>query len=78
MEKLDSAHVDYRILMLSDHKTLMSTRGHDGDPVPFVIYDSTKDTHAAKPYTESCGLEGPFVDQGTKLMGMLFGGENND
>ncbi len=63
--------------MLSDHKTLMSTRGHDGDPVPFVIYDSTRDTHAGRPYTEACGLQGPYIDQGTKLMDLLFGGENH-
>ena len=71
-EKLDQAGVDYRILMLSDHKTLMSTRGHDGDPVPFMIYDSTRDSGNGKPYTEQFGEQGPYVDQGTKLMGMLF------
>ena len=58
--------------MLSDHKTLMSTRGHDGDPVPFMIYDSTRDSGNGKPYTEQFGEQGPYVDQGTKLMGMLF------
>ncbi|MBR2053395.1 MAG: 2,3-bisphosphoglycerate-independent phosphoglycerate mutase, partial [Clostridia bacterium] len=31
---------DFRILLLSDHKTLMSTRTHDGKPVPYAIYDS--------------------------------------
>lgn len=71
-EKLDQAGVDYRILMLSDHKTLMSTRGHDGDPVPFMIYDSTRDSGNGKPYTEQFGEQGAYVDQGTKLMGMLF------
>ena len=76
-QKLEADHMDYRILMLSDHKTLMSTRGHDGDPVPFVSYDSTRDTHAGRPYTEACGLQGPYIDQGTKLMDLLFGGENH-
>lgn len=63
---------DYRLLYLSDHKTLTSTRGHDGDPVPFMIYDSRKDTGAGLPYTEEAGLKGPYVEAGTTLMPMLF------
>jgi 2,3-bisphosphoglycerate-independent phosphoglycerate mutase len=74
-ERLDQAGLDYRILLLSDHKTLMSTRGHDGDPVPFLIYDSTSDQKTNLPYTEACGLKGSFVEKGTDLMGMLFGGK---
>jgi 2,3-bisphosphoglycerate-independent phosphoglycerate mutase len=64
---------DYRILILSDHKTLTSTRGHDGDPVPFLIYDSTVDTGSGLAYTEKNGLQGPMVSAGTALMGLLFG-----
>lgn len=71
-EALDKEPFDYRILFLSDHKTLTSTRGHDGDPVPFMIYDSSKDTGAGLPYTEEAGLKGPFVEAGTSLMPMLF------
>ena len=71
-EKLDALGVDYRLLMLSDHKTLMSTRGHDGDPVPFMIYDSTKPVKSPGGYTEKNAETGPFVEPGTKLMGMLF------
>lgn len=70
---LDRDGVDYRILILSDHKTLTATRGHDGDPVPFLIYDSTKKTGSGFSYTEKNGLKGPMVEAGTALMGMLFG-----
>ena len=71
-EKLEAAGLDYRILLLSDHKTLTSTRTHDGDPVPFLIYDSTKPRATGLSYTEANGEKGPFVPEGTKLMGMLF------
>ena len=64
--------MDHRILILSDHKTLMSTRTHDGDPVPFMIYDSTKPEGCGLTYTEAHGEQGPYVAPGTKLMGMLF------
>lgn len=72
-EALEQGGVDYRILILSDHKTLTSTRGHDGDPVPFLIYDSTKPSGSGLAYTEKNGLKGPMVEAGTALMDMLFG-----
>ncbi len=67
---------DFRMLIISDHKTLTSTRGHDGDPVPFIIYDSRENTPGSGlAYTEANGLTGPMVPEGTALLGMLF--ENN-
>ena len=63
---------DYRLLFLSDHKTLTSTRGHDGDPVPYMLYDSRVDTKAGLPYTEKSGEKGPYVNSGVSLMSILF------
>ena len=34
---LEDSGEDFRLLLLSDHKTLTATRGHDGDPVPYTI-----------------------------------------
>lgn len=45
---------------------------HDGDPVPYLIYDSRTDTHNDLPYTEEAGLKGPFMDNGVNLMAALF------
>ena len=67
-----SAGFDWRMLILSDHKTLTSTRGHDGDPVPYLIYDSRISQGSGLSYTEANGLKGPFVDQGTRIMGKLL------
>lgn len=72
IKKLEAAGYDYRMLILSDHKTLTSTRGHDGDPVPFVLYDSRYDNKTGLSYCEEDGKRGPYVDAGVKLMGMLF------
>lgn len=71
-EWMDLQGMDYRILLLSDHKTLMSTRTHDGDPVPYLIYDSTKPQPTGLGYTEANGQQGPYVEKGTDLMGLLF------
>lgn len=69
---LNETGEDYRMLILSDHKTLTSNRQHDGDPVPYLIYDSRFDSKAALPYTEAGGLNGPYLNAGIKLMPALF------
>ena len=71
-EKLSARGDDYRLLILSDHKTLTATRGHDGDPVPFLLYDSRINEVTNGAYSEEDGLKGPYIDAGMELMGMLF------
>ena len=71
-DRLDALGEDYRILFLSDHKTLTDTRGHDGDPVPFMLYDSRRDTKCGLSYTEKCGEKGPELPSGVALMSLLF------
>lgn len=71
-EVLNAKGWDYRILFLSDHKTLTATRGHDGDPVPYMIYDSRETSCCGLPYTEESGEKGPQVNSGVALMSMLF------
>ncbi len=62
---------DYRMLIISDHKTLTSTRGHDGDPVPYILYDSRRDSGLGKPYCEASAQGQPVVE-GVELLGLLF------
>jgi 2,3-bisphosphoglycerate-independent phosphoglycerate mutase len=62
----------FRLLVLSDHKTLTSTRGHDGAPVPFLIYDSRVSRETGCAYSERDGEKGPYVSDGTRLMSLLF------
>jgi 2,3-bisphosphoglycerate-independent phosphoglycerate mutase len=75
VKKLRESGEDFRVLLLSDHKTRTSTRGHDGDPVPFLIYDSRTDKKTGLTFCEADGDKGPFIGDGTRLMGMLFGDE---
>ena len=72
VKKLRDRGVSFRMLILSDHKTLTATRGHDGEPVPFLLYDSRIDRNTGHTYSEADGEKGPYVDEGTKLMGLLF------
>lgn len=63
---------DFRMLILSDHKTLMIDGSHDGTPVPFLIYDSRVSDGSGLSYTEENGEKGPFLPDATVLMSMLF------
>ena len=75
IERLSLTKDDFRVLILADHKTLTSTRGHDGEPVPFVIYDSRRQRHNGFTYREIDGAKGLTVTTGTELMDLLFGDE---
>ena len=73
---LKQADIDaYRILFMSDHKTLMSTRGHDGEPVPFLLYDSRVVGESGQTYCEADGAKGTYLADGTKLLTLLFSNE---
>ena len=66
----------FRILVISDHYTLSETGMHDGTPVPFLIYDSQENAGSGFTYTENNSESGPYVEDATKLMEMLFQDDN--
>jgi 2,3-bisphosphoglycerate-independent phosphoglycerate mutase len=72
LEGADALEGGYRLLLISDHKTLSSTRGHCGDPVPFVIYDSRINRQSGKAYTEAQCADGVMIEDGTEMLGRLF------
>ncbi len=65
---------DYRILFLSDHPTLSTTRGHSGAPVPFLLYDSTRDTGLGMSYCEKNAeaCSNYYPDGAAACMKLLF------
>lgn len=72
VKALNERGLDFRMLFLSDHKTLTSTRGHAGGYVPYMLYDSRENSGCGLPYTEKSGELGPQVNSGVSLMSMLF------
>lgn len=72
LRRLEAAGLPHRVLLLSDHKTLTATRGHGAAPVPFLLYDSRRDTGSGGVYDEPSGETGPFVEEGCRLLDMLF------
>ena len=71
-KKLSDAGIGYRMLVISDHRTLTSTRAHDGSPVPFVVYDSGVDHKTGAAFCENEAARSGRLTDGTKLMSMLF------
>lgn len=81
LQRLEESGEDFRLMVLSDHPTLLTTRAHDGAPVPFAVYDS-RTVKAAKqlglpaPSRKFCEREMagvPALTDGVELMGVLFG-----
>jgi len=71
-ERLGKTGEDHRILIISDHRTLTSTRGHDGSPVPYIIFDSRIDRKTGLSFCERDAARGRIVNDGTMLMEILF------
>ena len=72
---LDAAGEDYRILVLPDHPTPIRCRTHTSDPVPYVLYDSTKTFDQGCAFTEAGAKEsGIYVEKGYQLIQKLIGG----
>ena len=58
-----------RILVMPDHATLVSTRSHVSDPVPFLLYGKDIAPGRAKAFSEKEAKETGFVvDEGHRLM----------
>ncbi len=68
-KQLDEKSVAYRMLILPDHPTPIRCRTHTGDPVPFLLYDSTCCQENSAPFSEKGGAStGCFMKDGTQLM----------
>jgi len=72
LERLGDIDPEYRILLLSDHPTLLNTRGHDGNPVPFAIYDSRNPGAPRKFDEQHARATGDFLAEGPMLLRALF------
>ncbi|NLM45736.1 MAG: cofactor-independent phosphoglycerate mutase [Firmicutes bacterium] len=71
---LEAAAVPYRLLLLPDHATPLSVRTHTADPVPFLLYDSTRQEHReGMAFTEkNAAATGLFVAEGHRLMDIFL------
>lgn len=72
-EAFREAGTDYRMLILPDHPTPVRVRTHTGDPVPYLLYDSTKSVDGPASYSEKTGRQtGIYVAEGYTLISRLL------
>lgn len=72
-EALDASEEAYRMLILPDHPTPVEVRTHTGEPVPYLLYDSTMEQKHDWQYSEKCAKEsGIDRKEGHELIDYLF------
>ncbi len=70
---MEDAGEDFRMLVLPDHPTPIHLRTHTGDPVPYVLYDSTRQRKSIQKYTEAeAEATGNFEPNGYRLIDRLL------
>ena len=68
-QALEQAGEDHRILILPDHPNPVRLRTHTPDPVPYVLYDSTRQMRKIARYGETeAAATGIFEAQGHRLL----------
>lgn len=74
MDEMKARGVDYRMLVMPDHPTPIRLRTHTKDPVPYMLYDSTKERKMIQHYNErEAAMSGNVEKNGYRLIDQLFG-----
>ena len=72
-DELDKAGVEYRMLVMPDHPTPIRCRTHTSDPVPYMLYDSTKEQNNQWKYNEAdAKASGNYTEEGYTVINKLF------
>ncbi len=60
---------DFKVLVTPDHATPLSLMTHTNDPIPFFMYDSTKEADGVEGFCEKTAAEtGLFIQPGYTIM----------
>jgi len=72
-QEMDKAGANYRMLIMPDHPTPIRCRTHTGDPVPYMLYDSTNHKKSTLKFNEAdVKLSGNVVKRGYIIINKLF------
>ena len=73
---MEEAGEDFRMLVLPDHPTPIRIRTHTGDPVPYLLYDSTRQRRKQERFTEAnARATNNFEPNGHRLLDRLIAAE---
>ena len=72
-EAMDASGEAYRLLILPDHPTPIRCRTHTSDPVPYILYDSTRQEKKIARYSEAeATAAGEVTAEGWMLLEKLL------
>jgi len=72
-EQLEARGEDFRMLVLPDHPTPIRLRTHVGEPVPYLLYDSTNKLASNLRYNEKDAKKsGIYIENGHEIIDHLF------
>ena len=73
VQAMQNAKEEFRMLILPDHPNPICYRTHTGDPVPYILYDSTMERKMIRRYNENeARATGIFEAEGHKMMDRLL------
>ena len=73
VEGMEEAKEEVRSLVLPDHPTPIAVRTHTSDPVPYLLYDSTRERAGVEGFGERAASEtGISLSEGYRLIERLF------
>lgn len=73
-QAMEAAGEEFRMLILPDHPTPLRLRTHSTEPVPYVLYDSTRQLRRIARYSEKeAAATGIFEPMGHRLMEKFLG-----
>ncbi|MBO5321847.1 MAG: cofactor-independent phosphoglycerate mutase [Clostridia bacterium] len=73
LEYFENSDEDHRILIMPDHPTPLCTMTHSREPVPYLLFDSSKPQKGAETFTEAnCKESGNYIDFGPSIMDKLL------
>lgn len=72
-DQMEATGINYRMLIMPDHPTPISCRTHTSNPVPYMLYDSTKQLDNKWNYNEAEARNcGNVVEHGYEIINKLF------
>lgn len=74
-DAMDASAEPYRMLIMPDHPTPIRCRTHTSDPVPYILYDSTRQRKVLGRYSEkAAAATGIYEPEGYRLIDKLIQG----
>ena len=78
-DRMLASREPFRMLIMPDHPTPIAVRTHTSEPVPYLLYDSTKEQKKIQFYNEEeAAKTGSLIENGYQLIDRLLADQQQD